>query len=96
MSKKCKFHKEWLTKHDWLEEIPQDEGKAKCKLCNSNIDLGTRGYANIKQHQERQTHKSNENAASKTVAIDQMMKSEFTHNLTSYMFSHYFSQFLHL
>lgn len=73
MSRKCKFNKRWLDKHDWLEEIPKEEGRARCKICNSIIELGTRGYANITKHSDTRTHQSNENAASNTVSIDRMM-----------------------
>lgn len=76
MSRKCKFSKDWLSTHKWLEEVKDDQGKAKCKLCNSVFSIANKGAADLKQHLLSRTHQSNESAAANTASIDKLLESK--------------------
>lgn len=75
---KCKFNKEWLSTHQWLEEDKNDNYKAKCKLCNKDFSISNKGYSAVKQHMESNTHQTNQNAAASSVAIDRVFQSKIT------------------
>lgn len=93
MARKCKFNTDWLSQHAWLEEDKNDKEKAKCKLCNSNFMISNKGYAGVKQHSDSQTHKKNEIAASKTVAINRLIQSKFYNLLICFNLSVYGKHF---
>jgi hypothetical protein len=75
---KCKFNKEWLSSHPWLEEDKNDECKAKCKLCNKDFSVSNKGYHAVKLHMETSAHQTKQNAAASTVAIDSVFQSNIT------------------
>lgn len=73
---KCHFKKEWLAKHQWLDEVKGNAERAKCRLCKCDFSISNKGYADVKQHFSSASNQRNENSAAKTVAIDHLFPSE--------------------
>jgi hypothetical protein len=54
----CIFLNEWLVKYAWLKQLPHDNSRAFCKVCNKLFtishggDNDTKKHASGKQHQQ--------------------------------------------
>lgn len=58
-SKVCKFNRDWLNDpeyKDWLREVP-DAKRAKCNLCQKDINLASMGISAVKSHARGDMHK---------------------------------------
>lgn len=67
-----KFNNDWVKDFQWVEPVEKDVHKAKCKLCRVQFSVAIQGRQAILQHQNRNKHQENENAAAKTIPIDKM------------------------
>ena len=63
MDGKCKFNQAWLDTYKWLAAVKGDEYSAKCKLCNSQFKIDSKGASTIKKHEDGPNHKARVNAA---------------------------------
>ena len=60
MSKrKCHFRDEWLLHKDykdWIKKIPDDEGKAYCKVCITSFSVSGSGISALDIHAKGKKH----------------------------------------
>ena len=60
MSKrKCHFRDEWLLHKDykdWIKKIPDDEGKAYCKVCMTSVSVSGSGISALDIHATGKKH----------------------------------------
>ena len=59
MAHSARFNKDWLLKEQyksWLTPVPQDNTKAKCKLCMKTFSLSNMGEVAVRSHASGKKH----------------------------------------
>ena len=59
MAHSTRFNKDWLLKEQyksWLTPVPQDNTKAKCKLCIKTFSLSNMGEVAVRSHASGKKH----------------------------------------
>ena len=55
---KCLFKKTWVNRYPWVVEVCQ-KTQARCKQCETNIEISSMGESALKSHQKSTRHKRN-------------------------------------
>jgi hypothetical protein len=102
----CSFNKSWLSSNEFKEwlAIAEDDGHAKCLVCNSIFSIKSGGISDVKRHSEGALHRKNINsktqnkAATKSLITPDLLKFKVVHELldhpdTSLLLTEFFNKF---
>ena len=70
----CYYNEEWRKEFTWLESVPGNSSKARCKLCAATFSIAYDGKNAVSAHEDTKKHKEFHAA----VASSQRLKAFFT------------------
>ena len=68
----CMYNPEWEKEFSWIvkcSDFSNEKNKARCKLCNTSINVGYDGVKALTTHGETQKHKNNASAAASSQRV---------------------------